>query len=552
MERMESKIGKVQLSGRYHRLPKKLEDDYELTAKVLGSGYNGVVRMGQSKVGTTNKQKVAVKAFKLTGLNGDKRSQLESEVEIFLQMDHPHVTRLYDVYESADHLHLIMECMEGGELFDRVTELKQFSERDAADAVWQMLLALNYLHSHGIVHRDLKLENFLYDQKNSSHLKLIDFGFSKVWEPNVKMHVSCGTLSYVAPEVLEKSYTSQCDLWSLGVIVFILLAGYMPFSGSEQVQTKNISEGKYKMKPERWKNVTKPAVDFVQALLALDPKKRLTAQGALEHDWIANRQKINGEATQEVDASVVEALRAFGHASKFRRCCMEMMAWSLSNDERSKVRDYFVAMDKSQQGTITMKELKDVLVNKFHIPDAETREIFHALDSNSDEEIHYSDFLAAMVQNRIALHDDLLKQAFKRFDVDNSGYITKENMVEVLGETFEGQEVESLMKEADYLHDGRISYPEFVAYIKGTPLEGHQDAAEKIITTQMKKGEERCITTKGMEQKKMELVPTGSQQVGNSSMKNNTSSGGTQGSQKPQGQAETEDKKQPKCGCHIQ
>merc|ERR1719433_1595447 len=155
-----------------------------------------------------------------------------------------------------------MECLEGGELFDRVIERKRFSENDASDAVRQMLLALNYLHSAGIVHRDLKLENFLYDKKGGDHLKLIDFGFSKVWDPNVKMHLSCGTLSYVAPEVLEKNYGSQCDLWSLGVICYILLSGQMPFAGSESVQTQNIKEGKYQMRPDKWSKVPKEAVHF--------------------------------------------------------------------------------------------------------------------------------------------------------------------------------------------------------------------------------------------------------------------------------------------------
>jgi len=502
LDRAESKVGKVGLSGRYHRHPKKLEDDYEVTQKVLGSGYNGVVRMGLNKLNKT--QQVAVKAFKLAGLQGDKRAQLESEVEIFLVMDHPHVTRLFDVYEGPEHLNLVMECMSGGELFDRVTELKQFSERDAADSVWQMLLALNYLHSHGMVHRDLKLENFLYDQKNSSHLKLIDFGFSKVWDPNIKMHVSCGTLSYVAPEVLEKSYSSQCDLWSLGVIVFILLAGYMPFSGSEAVQTRNISEGKYKMKPERWKNVSEDATSFVKALLQVDPKKRLTCQQALDHHWIANRHTLQAKA--EVSPEIVDALRQFGHATKFKRACLEMMAWSLSNDERAKVRDYFIMMDKSQQGTITLPELKEVLIEKFHITDAETAEIFHALDTNSDEEIHYSDFLAAMVTTRIAVHDDLLRQAFKKFDVDSSGYITKDNLKEVLGEHHEGEDVEDLMKEADFTHDGKISYEEFVSYIKGTPLSNHEEATGKVIDGIIKKGGQ-AADTKGLE--KNHIAPKG-------------------------------------------
>jgi calcium-dependent protein kinase len=479
-ERVEAKAGKIPLSARYHRDPRKIEDDYDIQSKVLGSGYNGVVRLATSK--TNADLKFAVKAFKLSNVVNEKRQQLEAEVEIFLTLDHPHVTRLFDVYEAADHLFLVMECMEGGELFDRIHECKRFAERDAADAVWQMLLALNYIHSHGIVHRDLKLENFLYDKKDSNHLKLIDFGFSKAWDPNIKMHVSCGTLSYVAPEVLEKSYTSQCDLWSLGVIAFILLAGYMPFSGSEQVQTSNISQGKYNMRPEKWSKVSQPAKHFVQSLLQVNPEKRLTAQAALEHQFIAKRST---EGSAEVDTSVVDALRQFGQASKFRRCCMEMMAWSLSNEERAKVRQYFVSMDNNKQGTITLVELKKVLTEKFSVPSEETEAIFNALDSNNDEEIHYSDFLAAMVSTRIALHDDLLKAAFKKFDTDNSGYITVENLREVLGDQFEGQEVEKLLAEADQLHDNRISYPEFVSYLRGDPLSDHGDAAAKIIDQQL-------------------------------------------------------------------
>mmetsp|Transcript_111660 Transcript_111660/g.346472 ORF Transcript_111660/g.346472 Transcript_111660/m.346472 type:complete len:530 (-) Transcript_111660:203-1792(-) len=483
-DQVQARVGRISLSGRYHRPPKKLDDDYVVAAKVLGSGYNGVVREAtrQNPKEKNEKQKFAVKAFKLSNLSSQQKAQLEGEVEISLCMDHPHVARLFDVYESQEFLHLVMECMEGGELYERIVELKTFSERDAADTVWQMLLAVNYLHSHGIVHRDLKLENFLYDVKGSSHLKLIDFGFSKVWDPNMKMQVSCGTLAYVAPEVLKKNYTSQCDLWSLGVIVFILLSGYMPFSGSETAQTQNISKGKYNWRPERWKGVSQEAKDFTTSLLVVNPELRLTAQTAMDHAWMAKRHQATDST---VDAEVVSALRQFGQASKFRRCCLEMMAWSLSNDERKNVREYFIKMDKNKQGTITLGELKSVLVEQFKVPDAEACQIFNALDSNHDEEIHYSDFLAAMVSTRIALHDDLLRATFNRFDKDSSGYITSENLKEVIGDAFEGENVETLLKEADQLKDGRISYAEFVAFLRQDAESLHEEATAKVIDSQL-------------------------------------------------------------------
>jgi len=275
-------------------------------------------------------------------------------------------------------------------------------------------------------------------------------------------------------------------MWSLGVIAFILLVGYMPFSGAEEQQTKDIMAGKFKVKEERWKQVSQDGRDFVWGLLHVDPERRFTAESALAHTWIAQRHQQN----QEVDADTVDALRQFGQASKFRRCCLEMMAWSLSSEERAEVRQSFIAMDKTRSGTITLGELKTALESKFQVPDEEAQIIFSALDSNHDDEIHYSDFLAAMVSTRIKLHDELLSSTFQRFDVDNSGFITTDNLREILGNNFEGQAVETMVAEADQLKDGRISYAEFVSYLRGDPLDGHADISGRLIDSELQaKGE---------------------------------------------------------------
>jgi serine/threonine protein kinase len=476
------KAGGLSLNVRYHTST-KVEDDYEITQKVLGSGLSGVVRLGFSKLHKS--QRVAIKAFKLAALFGHKRSELEAELAVFLCMDHPHVSRLFDVYETKEYLHLVMECLDGGELFERVQKVQKFTEQDAADAVWQMLLALNYIHSHRVAHGDIKLENFIYDSEENNHLKLIDFGFSKIFhEDDPKKCTSMGTLAYMAPELIEKNFTSQCDMWSLGVIAFILLSGYMPFdqSLSQDAQIAAIRTCNYDNKPQKWKHVTPEAWDFTKSLMEVSPEKRLTAQLALDHTWIVNRHQKKNVV---IDDDIVKGLVDFGRSSKFRRCCLSTMAWSLTNEDRAKVRNYFISMDTTQQGTITLAELRDVMNTSFEVPDEETRAVFEALDSNNDQEIHYSDFLAAMVSTRIDLHDDLLAQAFKRFDVDNSGFITAENLQEVLGETFEGTEVEELMKEADFVNDGRISFPEFVAYAKGATLcpkeqEAHVNKYDKM------------------------------------------------------------------------
>lgn len=486
LDRDTAKVGKLAVSGRYHKSPKKLEDDYKPLSKVLGSGYSGQVHMAESK---HNGDKYAVKGFKLHGVSKDKKEELESEAEIFLCMDHPHVARLVDVYESDEQLDLVMECMSGGELFKRVTERKRFSEKDAADATWQMLLALNYIHSHGIVHRDIKLENFLYDKEGSDHLKLIDFGFSKIWAPNTKMALSCGTLAYVAPEVLGRSYTSKCDLWSLGVVVFIVLFGYMPFTGTEEAQVRKIKDGRYTKKKDVWNRVSSKAQDFVEKLLVVEVDKRLSAQQALEHPWIAARDQA--DASKEiVSEDIAQSLKHFGEISAFRRACMNMMAWSLGNEERAKVRDAFIAIDKDRTGAVSLQEFKAVMEDQFHIHDDEAMQAFRALDTAHTDEIHYSEFLAAMVSSRIQLHDDLLKATFHRFDTDNTGYITAANLKAVLGDEFEGEEVARMLEEADTGHDGKIDYREWIEYIRGgDAADHHHEAAMRIIDKHPKTNE---------------------------------------------------------------
>ncbi|CAE8657120.1 unnamed protein product, partial [Polarella glacialis] len=166
----------VQVSGRYHVLPKRLEDDYALTPTELGSGFNGSVLLARCRV---SGEKVAVKPFKLFGIAPAQRRLLRNEAEIFLSMDYPQVARLKDVYQDEMELRLVSECLDGGELFDRLATRRTFTERDAASAAYQMLLAVNYVHGKGVVHRDIKLENFLFDKKDGDHLKLIDFGFSR-------------------------------------------------------------------------------------------------------------------------------------------------------------------------------------------------------------------------------------------------------------------------------------------------------------------------------------------------------------------------------------
>eukprot|EP00419_Tripos_fusus_P076755 CAMPEP_0172887668 /NCGR_PEP_ID=MMETSP1075-20121228/134509_1 /TAXON_ID=2916 /ORGANISM="Ceratium fusus, Strain PA161109" /LENGTH=544 /DNA_ID=CAMNT_0013741403 /DNA_START=23 /DNA_END=1657 /DNA_ORIENTATION=- len=480
--RTQSENGLGQVVGRYHLPPHRIEDDYILEpSQELGSGYNGSVFIAKSK---DTHETFAVKPFRLYRITQAQKRELKNEVAVFLAMDHPHVARLRDVYEDEEELRLVMECLEGGELFDRFTAIGRFSETDARETMYQILLAINYIHGLGVVHRDVKLENFLYQSKTYTHLKLIDFGFSR-FASNKKMQLGCGTLAYTAPEVLGEFYDLKCDLWSVGVVAFILLMGYMPFTGSDEEIRAGIKSGQYKIDQPRWAKLAENSKGFLQSLLVIDPDQRLSAEQALKHPWMEERNSVCITEESHLDDAIVASLVSFARASHFRRACMCMMAWTLSNDERAEVGKAFMELDKDKSGTITMYELKSVLQEHISITDSQVLQIFDALDSSNKEEVNYHDFLAAMMASRIAKHDDVVVAAFKRFDIDKSGYITASDLLEVLGSDISKAEAKRLVEEADISADGRISLDEFIAYLQKSEDDAQMTVLEKLVEGEM-------------------------------------------------------------------
>jgi len=348
-----------------------------------------------------------------------------------------------------------------------VNRLGKFKEAQAVEITRQMLLVLNYLHSVGVVHRDLKLQNFLYDRKGSSHVKLVDFGLSKFRGKRERMHTTCGTMAYIAPEVLERNYSSQCDMWSLGVMVFVLLSGSLPFkdTGDKKMQRRIMKQGRYSFDPKRWGKVSTEAMDFIKCLLQPDTHRRLSVQQAFEQPWI---QKGLKQPDDMAIISASEALHSFCRRPPMQRVCMSMMAWILSNEETAAVRDAFLMLDSNHDGVIELEDLEDVMVHKISLPRAEASDCVRALDSTGSESIHFSDFLAAMLSSRIAMCDDLVAVAFQRFDTDCSGTITADSLREVIGDEFGGKDVEELISEVSTCTGGTITQPELAAYVQGT------------------------------------------------------------------------------------
>ncbi|NP_001119996.1 serine/threonine-protein kinase Chk2 [Xenopus tropicalis] len=274
--------------------PKDFSDKY-IMSRPIGSGACGEVKLAFQKSAC---KKVAVKIiskrkFKMSTSSNEHPISVDTEIEILKKIDHPCIIKIENFFDSEDFFYIVLELMEGGELFDKVVSSTRLRESTAKLYFYQMLLAVQYLHENGVIHRDLKPENVLLSSSNEECcIKITDFGQSKILGETSLMRTLCGTPTYLAPEVLNTAgttgYSRAVDYWSLGVILFVCLSGYPPFSEqNSKIPLKNqIAEGKYTYIPAAWDAVSEQALDLVKKLLVVDPEQRLTTKQALEHPWL--------------------------------------------------------------------------------------------------------------------------------------------------------------------------------------------------------------------------------------------------------------------------
>jgi calcium-dependent protein kinase len=467
-----------------------LEHDYNVSQKVLGTGCNGKVFLATSKHG--GQGKFAVKSLWFRGfwcVDKVKRQKVVKEVVICLRLNHPHVAHIVDCYEADDHLDMVMECMTGEDLDKNLTKRKTFAEADAQSVCHQILQALKYIHGKGLVHRDIKLANFMYQSENSDYVKMIDFGLGKFWKRgDKKMEEDCGTLNYAAPELLEKNYTSQCDLWSLGVLAFVLLVGCFPFEvlsdEGKRDKGKTISLIKagnpIKMELRFQKSkVSNAGYEFVSQLLVLDDSHRLTADAALKHRWIAQGGKTSQAGS--LDQLILTSLCNFASESRLRRSCLLLAAWSLSVEDTSDSRQAFSKMDTDGSGTISFEEFYQCFQEKFATKQ-DALNVFADLqhdESLPSDEINYSEFLAATMSS--TLHNDLISATFRRFDRNGDGHLSKAELQRSLGNELGSEAIETMDKDGDM----QVSLVEFSAYLRsGKARSTHRDAALELIDSE--------------------------------------------------------------------
>lgn len=455
-----SNLDKIKISkGNFVNFKKGLiENDYVI-GEVCGSGAFATVRK------VTSKNTGQVRALKIIKKQkGQDSTRMYLEVEILKKLVHPNIMQIFEFYEDKKNFYIITEMCEGGELFDMIVDKGSFSEDEAAWVMKQLMSAINYIHSSNIVHRDLKPENILLDTKKNNIIKIIDWGTARFYEKNKKMNKVSGTPYYIAPEVLFEKYDEKCDIWSCGVIMYILLCGYPPFNGETDNEILNrIKVGKFVFPEEEWENISDEAKDLITQMLQFNPTERYSASQCLNHTWFSEHSKKKVDVGLSIKC--LNNMKKFHASRKIQQAALIYIVNNLlSKDEKNELLEMFQAFDKNGDGVLSKDEIFEGYKSILGEVEAtqEVERIMKEVDIDKSGTIDYNEFVMAAGNRQKLLNKEKLEATFKMFDKDGSGTISAEEIRSIFGNSFTDQKaLNAIIKEVDSNGDGEISLTEF-------------------------------------------------------------------------------------------
>lgn len=425
--------------------------------KSIGQGTFGVVKKATNL--KNSKETVAIKTiFKKKITSSAKR--LRSEIDIMLTLDHPNIIKCFETFEDNDGIHIVMEYLPGGELVDLLPKLGSVDESNALSYARSMLMAVNHIHQIGIVHRDLKPENFLFGiGKGPEDLKLVDFGLSNKFSNKFeKLHSTVGTPFYIAPEVLKGNYDAKCDMWSIGVILFIMLSGDIPFFGNTVGEVfKKIEAGAYTMSKNSWENINEEARHLVTRLLCLNIHDRLSASEALMHPAIFSLPK-----SIVANFNIGSELLEYSKKSFLQKCFNAAVVRYLTFDRILEERKSFIGFDRNLKGVISAIEICDTFEESgIEFSQHNISELMDRIGIRHKGKMYFCEFISCLLKLN-ELEDDFLKLGFEFFDRDRKGLIDAKALVDsiaILGKKVDLEEAEKITHEVNSL--GIISFSEF-------------------------------------------------------------------------------------------
>ena len=444
---------------------RSLREKYECVRQLGKGGYGKVFEVKNKTTGSFYACK------KLSKLNIDNLERFQREINILIKLDHPNIIKLFEVFEAPNSLYLIMEECKGGELFERIAEKNEnnemYSEKDTAEIMQQIMSAIEYCHNNGIVHRDLKPENLLYLKKGNEEnnsLKIIDFGLSRDFNNQKRLSSKVGTPYYISPEILAGEYTEKCDIWSAGVIFYILLSGELPFNGFSDADIySKIKKLEFTFPENKWKNISNEAKDLLNHMLVPE-KERFSASQVLAHPWF----KIIKEKPLEKLNFNPKFFKKYINNKKLKKIVILYIASRLQDNELDDLKEIFKAFDKDNDGQINFGEFEEGLMKLKSkcIHSDEFLSYFNSIDTDKNGKIEYTEFLASVLKKKMFLKEERLYEAFSMFDKEGNGKITKDELMSVLKMEPSGDKyISELINNADKNGDGVIDYKEFLDFM---------------------------------------------------------------------------------------
>ena len=416
-------------------LQKDIRKIYKFKEKPLGGGNFGTVRKAYRKADDkNNREYYAIKSIPKKNLTEKDFTNLIKEVSIISGLSHPNIIKFYETYHDEHFFHLVMELCEGKDSYVQIVKEEKCDEKKVVNLIAKVLLAIAHCHSRGITHRDLKPENILFENNSpDAEIKIIDFGLSRKYSKDVKLHSVLGTPYYVAPEVLKGSYDQKCDIWSIGAMTYLLLCGRPPFNGSTDKEIfDNILCSEVKFDLPIWNNISNNAKSFVKLCLEKNGIKRPSAIKALDHPWFTNVLNAT-HRLQNLNADILMNIKNFNIKQKFKQMIIKHLLTSMKKGELKVYKNAFFAIDFFHNGCIEEPELKKAFkLKNIEITDEEINLLFKILDQNLKGALDYTEFLMAGVNRAELFTKEKLTRVFNYFDINKSGFIENQDLYDCL------------------------------------------------------------------------------------------------------------------------
>lgn len=451
--------------------------------KILGKGSFGLVRVISLK--RDPEKRFALKIIDKKRII-DHFKMFENEISILRSMDHPNIINFYETYQDSKYYYTVMEYCSGGELMDKLIEKNFFPEIEVQKIMAKLFSAIKYIHEKKIVHSDLKLENIIFSDKTlNAEPKIIDFGLStKVNRYSLSNVINnngkVGSLLYMAPEVFNGNSSYARDIWSLGVIMYILLSGNPPFyDSSHKILIEKIQKGVFDIISPPWDKISSKSKDLLTRLLKTKKSERLNIKNAINHDWFKKDLNIKNDSLitfndqiplKTSDFEILKTLNTKKYTSKLKKEVLKVLINRLSQEEIFNLKETFNKIDTEKTGTISSQELMNAMkscgINK---SEEAIKNIIVNISGQSninatDLKIKYSDFLAATLDVKLYYNEHKLWNIFKYFDVSNDDHITTDDLKEIMkrnGNNFTDDEISNMIKENNTAKNGKISFREF-------------------------------------------------------------------------------------------